>query len=174
MNVKSILLGAVLASSSLFAANRTEPVNLYVSENGDWNPEGSEYSYTTIQEAVAAATVAGDVVWVDDGFVCDSGECAPVDTLTGSNRVAVTKAITLRSKSGYVDESDPDHIKGAYIRGKYHSEERPCYSGALRLVGAERRGARERVRARLGLLRGEVLRNDDLGSLRTEEEQRYT
>ena len=121
-------------SLALFAANRTEPVNLYVSENGDWNPDGSEYSYKTIQEAVAAATVAGDVVWVDDGFVCDSGECAPVDSNTGSNRVVIAKAITLRSRSGYVDESDPDHIKGAYIRGKYHSEERPCYSGALRCV----------------------------------------
>ena len=135
MNMKKqVLILSAALPVMLLAANRTEPVNLYVSEKGDWNPDGSEYSYTTIQEAVAAATVAGDVVWVDDGFVCDSGECAPVDTLTGSNRVAVTKAITLRSKSGYVDESDPDHIKGAYIRGKYHSEERPCYSGALRCV----------------------------------------
>ena len=96
--------------------------------------DGVAYNaYTSIQEAISKAD-AKDTVWVEDGFVCDSGECAPVDTLTGSNRVVLAKAITLRSRSGYVDESDPDDIKGAYIRGKYHSEERPCYSDSLRCV----------------------------------------
>lgn len=116
-----------------FAADR------YVSANKDYGsgPNGEvmegDLLYDTIQGAISEAK-AGDTVWVKDGFVCDSGECAPVDNLTGSNRVAVTKAITLRSRSGYVDESDPDDIKGAYIRGKYHSEERPCYSDSIRCV----------------------------------------
>ena len=91
-------------SLALFAATkRTEPVNLYVSENGDWNPDGSEYSYKTIQEAVAAATVAGDVVWVDDGFVCT--EAATTAYASAKTMIIIKKAITLRSKSGYVDEA---------------------------------------------------------------------
>ena len=113
MNAKSILLGAALASSSLFAAIRTEPVNLYVSENGDWDPSGSGYTYTTIQGAVADATVAGDVVWVKDGFHCtwESGSTKG----TGVQVIVLSsKAITIRSESGYVDEAAE---KGAYITG---------------------------------------------------------
>lgn len=129
MNAKSILLGVALASLPLFAANRVEPVNLYVSEKGDWNPEGSEYSYMTIQEAVAAATVAGDVVWVDDGFVCT--EEATTSYASAKTMIIIKKAITLRSKSGYVDEAAK---KGATIRGL--GETTPA-STATRVLGIE-------------------------------------
>ena len=116
-------------SLALFAADRTEPVNLYVSENGDWDPSGSGYTYTTIQGAVADATVAGDVVWVDDGFVCT--EAATTSYASAKTMIIIKKAITLRSKSGYVDEAAK---KGATIRGL--GETTPA-STATRVLGTE-------------------------------------
>ena len=117
-------------SLALFAANRTEPVNLYVSEKGDWDPSGSGYTYTTIQDAVTDAIVAGDVIWVKDGFVCEEG-IADATSKGCQNRIAITRKITLRSESGYVDEANK---KGATIKGAWHDGTTPNGTSAVRCV----------------------------------------
>ena len=99
-------------SLALFAANRTEPVNLYVSEKGDWHSD-SGYAYSTISAAVTAATVAGDIIWVKDGYVC-SNELMSASSDGAKTMIVISKAITLRSESGFVDEAAG---KGATIRG---------------------------------------------------------
>lgn len=100
-------------SLALFAATkRTEPVNLYVSEKGDWHSD-SGYAYSTIADAVSAATVAGDVIWVKDGYVC-SNELMSASSDGAKTMIVISKAITLRSESGFVDEAAG---KGATIRG---------------------------------------------------------
>ena len=73
---------------SLCAALPAVADDLYVDGRG-----GTPYA--TIQEAVEAAT-SGDTVWVRPG-VYDRGGC--VDPASGTNRVCITKALTLRATS---------------------------------------------------------------------------
>ena len=49
--------------------------------------------YASLADAVAATAKSGDTIWVEDGYVCDSGA-------TSSYRIYVTKAMTIRSRSG--------------------------------------------------------------------------
>lgn len=87
----------------------------FVSASGTWKMEGLDGTcYTSLQEAVNAAA-AGDTVWMQDGFVCASGNGGSISG-KGYARVKLPKiAFTLRSESGYVDEGNG---KGACIRGE--------------------------------------------------------
>ncbi len=57
-----------------------------------------EVTHNDIQAAIDdETTVAGDTVWVADGFVCDSGDGR---SLNGLSRILVKKGVVLRSVSG--------------------------------------------------------------------------
>ena len=49
--------------------------------------------YASLADAVAATAKSGDTIWVEDGYVCDSGAAS-------GYRIYVTKAMTIRSRSG--------------------------------------------------------------------------
>ena len=76
-----------------------------------------------LQAAVNLAA-AGDTVWVEDGFVCDSGATF-AGAKAGRYRVYAPRKITLRSRSG-------DYASGATIRGTFHSAEKPCGPDAVK------------------------------------------
>ena len=107
------VLGMAVASAAV-----AEPKNIFVSTNSEWKVAGLEgTTYTNLQDGLNAVG-AGDTVWIQDGFVCESGHHP--DKISSSNgsyaRVkAWNAAFTVRSESGYVDEKNG---KGAYIRGE--------------------------------------------------------
>ena len=85
---------AIEASMTMAADRYVSPGLDYGSGAGGAVAQG-DLVYSSLQAAVSAAS-AGDTVWVKDGFICDSGA-----TMYGmSNRVYITKAITIRSQSG--------------------------------------------------------------------------
>lgn len=91
---------SVAALAAVLLAD-TAAADRYVSRDLDYGSgaggavQPGDLVYSTLQAAVAAAA-AGDTVWVKDGFVCDTGA-----TMYGmSNRVHITKALTIRSQSG--------------------------------------------------------------------------
>ena len=94
------ILALMLAASSAATAD-----DLYVAASGTYD---GEVAYTNLQEAIDAA-VAGDTVWVEDGFVCASGATTNAN---GASRVYVGKQLTLRSRSGTL--SNPAVIRGAW------------------------------------------------------------
>ena len=118
---------------SLFAALAPfamRAADIYVSHLGDGSgtpfyngaPAGA-YVTNDLQAAVDLAA-AGDTVWVEDGFVCDSGAFfkGPRD---GRYRVYAPRRITLRSRSGRYED-------GAVIRGAFHSAAQPCGPDAIK------------------------------------------
>ena len=76
-----------------------------------------------LQEAVDLAA-AGDTVWVEDGFVCDSGS-RHVSGSVGCYRIYAPNRITLRSRSG-------EYTTGVTVRGAFHSDSTPCGSNAIK------------------------------------------
>lgn len=64
--------------------------------------------HTNIQEAIDASS-AGNTVWIEDGFVCDTGGTFMSPQ---TNRIVLDKAITLRSVSGTTN--NPVMIVGAH------------------------------------------------------------
>lgn len=140
--MKSIkaFLSVVLAVSGAcaFAAK-----DFYVSEDKSYGSDlvPPEQLFDDLQAAIKAAS-ANDTVWVKDGFVCKTGQNAPAgdDLSKTTNRVTITKAITVRSQSGCVDEAAG---KGATIVGAYSADAtkmgkdsiRPAYVKDGTLVG---------------------------------------
>ena len=110
-----------LAAATASAANR------FVSASGTWVPDGREGTcYTDLRAALNAAS-SGDTVWLQDGYVYDSGlyeeNGVPklINTNSGYVRARINnKTVVLRSESGYVDEATG---KGATIRGAWHDPE---------------------------------------------------
>ena len=100
------------------AASAANAADLFVSASGTWKPDGYEGTcYTDLRTALNAAQ-SGDTVWLQDGYVYDSGNTG---NATGTNggyaRACINnKAVVLRSESGYVDEAAG---KGAAIRGAW-------------------------------------------------------
>ncbi len=90
-------LSLALGSSLALAAPAAD---LYVSHLVDANdapyyagaPAGATV-YASLADAVAATAKSGDTIWVEDGYVCDTGA-------TSGYRIYVTKAMTIRSRSG--------------------------------------------------------------------------
>ena len=138
-NIRAFL-SVVLAVSGTcaFAAK-----DFYVSEDKSYGSDlvPSEQLFDDLQSAIDAAD-PGDTVLVDDGFVCKTGENAPDknDQAGATNRILITKAIVVRSKSGCVDEAQK---KGATIVGAYSSDQtkmgkdsiRPAFVKSGTLVG---------------------------------------
>ena len=106
----ALCIAAVAATSSA--------ADLFVSASGTWTPDGREGTcYTDLRAALDAAQ-NGDTVWLQDGYVYDSGNTG---NTTGTNggyaRARINnKTVILRSESGYVDEAAG---KGATIRGAW-------------------------------------------------------
>ena len=83
----------------------------FVSVVGEWG--ANDQKYTSLQAAIDAAK-ANDVIYVHDGYVCDSGSYF---WNKSENRIYFgggKQGITVRSASGIVDEA---MRKGATIRG---------------------------------------------------------
>lgn len=128
----------VLSWACAFAAK-----DFYVSEDKSYGADlvPPERLFDDLQAAIDAAD-PGDTVLVDDGFVCKTGENAPDknDQAGATNRILITKAIVVRSKSGCVDEAQK---KGATIVGAYSSDPtkmgkdsiRPAFVKSGTLVG---------------------------------------
>ena len=111
--VKILLTPPVLAISVAFcgAANAADR---FVSTSGEWKLSDDGVCYTDLQTAVDEAKT-GETVWLQDGFVCETGKGKESISNQGFPRVDIpNKVITVRSESGEVDEAAG---KGATIRG---------------------------------------------------------
>ncbi len=97
--------------------------NLYVSTTGTYNELPA---YTNLQEAINAA-VSGDTVWVEDGFVCETGRTTASDG--SASRLSIDKGITVRSRSGSLEAP-------VIVRGAWHDplSEVACGDNAIRCV----------------------------------------
>src|SRR5690242_9083020 len=93
-----VLLAVALAAHALPASAAT----LYVWQSSP-SPAPPYASWATaatnIQDAVDAAA-AGDLILVTNGFYSTGQRSIPTDGPFGSSRVAITKAVTLRSVNG--------------------------------------------------------------------------
>lgn len=129
--MKVLVVGVILLSAAVSGAT-----DRYVSSDGKYG-EGLGVCYTDLQTAVSEAE-EGETVWVQDGFVCSAGSSKGNDQ---NSRIVVSKAILVRSESGYVDEANG---KGAKIVGQYDSDAAPVGNNAIRCVflatGSELRG----------------------------------
>lgn len=114
---------------SVFAASAAD---LYVSTNYIHSVEGSDLgwgtymtddgenhdAYTNLQQAVNAAA-KNDVVWVEDGFVCDDSQGEVIFNGSGTSasygRLNIPLAMTIRSRSGKWET-------GAVIRGRWQCD----------------------------------------------------
>lgn len=108
--MKHVLLAVFAAAvvSASFATDR------FVSASGTWKMPGMEGEcYSDLQTALNAVT-AGDTVWLQDGFVCDSNKTVTISGFGYARVKLPNAAFTLRSESGRVDEASG---KGACIRG---------------------------------------------------------
>ena len=84
-----------IQAATAVAADRYVSAGLDYGSGAGGAVQQGDLVYSSLQAAIGAAT-AGDTVWVKDGFVCDSG----ATTYGMSNRVYITKAMTIRSQSG--------------------------------------------------------------------------
>ncbi len=117
----ALSLSVIFTASTALAAE-----TVYVSATGKYVVDGVEYeAYTNLQEAITAAGANG-TVWIEDGFVCDTGSALSSEDGTAS-RLKLTdavKGVTLRSRSGKWET-------GAEIRGAWHSAEAPDMGWAV-------------------------------------------
>ncbi len=125
MDKRIVTLAALCAFSAL-----TQGADLYVSHlvDGDNAPyyDGAPAGATVTNDLQAAVglAAAGDTIWVEDGFVCDSGETF-AGAKTGLYRVYPARKVFIRSRSG-------DYSGGATIRGAYNSAAQPCGTNAVK------------------------------------------
>ncbi len=115
---------------ALLAAMPARAADIYVSQIED--ASGSPFYVgapvgaivTNDLQAAVNLAAAGDTVWVEDGFVCDSGTTF-AGAREGRYRIHAPRKITLRSRSG-------DYASGVTIRGAFHSAEKPCGPDAVK------------------------------------------
>ena len=105
--------------------------DLYVAASGLYD---GQPAYTDLQAAINAAA-ASDTIWVEDGFVCSTGQT--VNATYGNSRILISKAVTVRSRSGTMENP-------AVIRGAWHDpvEEIALGTNAVRCVRSTSTGAR--------------------------------
>ena len=132
---KLFLLASMSVCASVFAGELYVSTNVIHAVNGPDDLWGtyvttddgiSHDAYTNLQQAINAA-VAGDTIWVEDGFVCDSGV---VSTSVGDTRINVTKKLTIRGRSGSWENGPV--IRGAYATAYDGTEKTRCGEGAVR------------------------------------------
>ena len=134
MNTR-VMMGHALAAIAASAVGTVLATDRYVSSGGDWTmPDAGDQPacYTVLADALAAAG-EGDTVWLQDGFVADTG-AATLSKYDNKNVRAYLedKNLTLRSESGFVDEAAG---KGATIRGRYHDAAAGVTNGADAVSG---------------------------------------
>ncbi len=119
----ALFMFVIFAASTALAAE-----TVYVSATGKYVVDGVEHeAYTNLQEAVnAVSTTKAATIWVEDGYVFDSGSTNVSDT---ASRLYInrSKDLTISSRSGKWET-------GAEIRGAYHSEETPCGENSVRCL----------------------------------------
>ena len=114
MKLVKILLTPPIIAISVALCSAANAADRFVSTSGEWKLSDDGVCYTDLQTAVNEAQ-AGETVWLQDGFVCETGMGKDSITGYGYPRIDVpNKVITIRSESG---EVDLDAGKGAYIRG---------------------------------------------------------
>ena len=108
--MKHVLAAAFAAAvvSSSFATDR------FVSASGSWTMPGMAGECYSDPQTALNAVKAGETVWLQDGFVCDSNKTLTISNYGYARVKLPNAAFTLRSESGRVDEAGG---KGAYIRG---------------------------------------------------------
>ncbi len=120
----ALSLTVIFAASTALAAETT----VYVSATGKYVVDGVEHeAYTDLQEAVNAADAENAAtIWVEDGYVFDSGSTNVTGT---ASRLYISrnKGLTISSRSGKWET-------GAEIRGAYHSDETPCGENSVRCL----------------------------------------
>ncbi|NLF23285.1 MAG: right-handed parallel beta-helix repeat-containing protein, partial [Lentisphaerae bacterium] len=96
--------------------------DLYVSASGTYDGQAA---YVDLQAAIQAAP-SGATIWVEDGFVCETGK---TDLAENACRILIDKAVTVRSRSGTLQNP-------AVIRGAWHdpANEIPLGVHAIRCV----------------------------------------
>ena len=87
--------------------------------------------FDDLQSAVNSAA-AGDTVWVEDGFVCDSG--ATTNNSYGVSRIHIGKAIAIRARGANL-------ATPPVIRGRRHSESVATGTNSIRCVAMPVAGA---------------------------------
>ena len=94
------------------------PSYRYVSTGGA-DSQNYGTGYTDLQAAINAST-NGCTVWIEDGFVCDTGGTY-VSGTANTNRIVIDKAITVRSVSGTKENAavivGAHHVPGVTING---------------------------------------------------------
>ena len=99
-------IGALFALSFLFEASSAHSADLYVSARGLYDGHDA---YTDLQSAIRDAQT-GDTIWVENGFVCDTGKTV---TGLGASRIFIDKDIIVRSRSG--SWKNPAIIRGRNV-----------------------------------------------------------
>ncbi len=120
----------ILALATLFAAGTAGAADLYVTHlvDGGGAPyyAGAAAGAVVTNDLQAAVNLAatGDTIWVEDGFVCDSGSTFG-GARSGVYRVYPSRKVFIRSRSGA-------YSTGAMIRGAFHSAEQLCGTNAVK------------------------------------------
>ena len=138
MNSKTFMIAKVFVMTGLmFVINGVNAADRYVSVDKSYGRGfvDESFLYDDLQSAIDQSDPY-DTVWVDDGFVCETGAHGAVgpayDNSQTPNRILINKAITVRSKSGLVDEVAK---KGAYILGTYGDASDKLAADSVRPVG---------------------------------------
>lgn len=118
MNSK-IRYASVLGTAFALISGGAAAKDIYVSATGT-APESYDAVYTELQAAIDGAAT-DDTIWIEDGFVCDTGSTSD----KGNSRIYCGKRLTIRSVSG-----DPE--LGATVRGAFNSEAEPIGANAVR------------------------------------------
>ena len=114
MKLRKFMLTPPIVAISAALCSVANAADRFVSESGEWKLSDDGVCYTDLQTAVNDAQ-AGETVWLQDGFVCETGKGSSSIQGYGYPRIEVpNKVITIRSESGEVDEAVG---KGATIRG---------------------------------------------------------
>ena len=137
MRITLMLVMSAFAACAFGAAPKT----YYVSANGLHEVDGVVWgtyvtddgvahdAYTDLQQAINATQKKAATIWVEDGFVCETGG----ETTDGTGSRITTEygpavdSLIIRSRSGRWET-------GAEIRGRYHSAEEPCGASSIRCV----------------------------------------
>lgn len=102
---------------SVLSAQAVKNKDWYVSDDMQYGRDKTVAANCTNDlDAAVTGCSSGYTVWVKNGFVCEKGEHY---SNYATNRLLIGSGVTVRSEAGYVDESDPKDVKGAYIHGRF-------------------------------------------------------
>ncbi len=124
---------SLCAATALFAVTQARAEDKYVATEitDTLNIEGIGIvtaTHTNLQEAINdTTTVAGDTIWVQDGYIFDEAFGHSSDPTGAKTRLVINKDIIVRSISGHYNG-------GAKIIGAWHSDSSPWGDNSVRGV----------------------------------------